>query len=164
MALTYDTLASYTVSGSSTTSVTFSSFSSSYTDLIIVAGSGGAKTNNDNTMLTLVFNNDTGSNYYSIQASGNGSAADVDGHFPETFMRIGRREYFRFYGNNTSAIINIMNYSNSSMVKQTLSTSSNPRYGVSWNSGLWNSTSAITSIKLQLTDSSFKFNDNTQFT
>lgn len=64
-------LANYTVSGSSTTTVTFSSISGIYRDLVLVV----AGSNSSTTYLGLRLNSDTGFNYYYNWVSGNGSSA-----------------------------------------------------------------------------------------
>jgi len=57
---TYEPIATTTVSGSSTSTVTFSSISGTYTDLVIIGNLGSQTTN---AFPYLQFNGDTGSNY-----------------------------------------------------------------------------------------------------
>ena len=71
MATTYEKIATNTVSGSSTTSIEFSSISSAYTDLTIVLV-GTLPTSNG---VRVHFNSDTGNNYSYTSLRGNGTAA-----------------------------------------------------------------------------------------
>lgn len=70
MAATYEPIATTTASGSSS-SITFSSISSAYTDLVLVANA--SVTSGSDTAI-LRFNGDTGSNYSRTFLSGNGSS------------------------------------------------------------------------------------------
>lgn len=66
-------LANTTITGSSTTSVTFSSISSSYRDLLLVVSG----TNSVDTNLVIRFNGDTSSNYAGVVIYGTGTAAST---------------------------------------------------------------------------------------
>jgi hypothetical protein len=73
MANTMTLISNNTVSGTSTTNVTFSSIPSTYTDLKIIVSAR----NNDTGFgaLNMTFNGDTGSNYSSKRLYGNGTSA-----------------------------------------------------------------------------------------
>jgi len=70
---TYEPIQSYTVSGSSTTTLTFNSIPSSYTDLRVVLS---GMTNSVNEIQVRV-NNDSGSLYSRTYIEGNGSAVST---------------------------------------------------------------------------------------
>ena len=141
---TYEPIATTTL-GTSTATVTFSSFSG-YTDLILVCNiisvnSGGSS--------SLQFNSDTGSNYSYTRLDGDGTTA-VSGRASNTTTI-----YLSGNGDTSTTvpsttITQIMNYSNTTTYKTILSRGS-------WNGasketdtrvGLWRNTNAITSISI----------------
>ena len=71
MAVTYTPITSNTLT-SATASVTFSSISGTYTDLVLVVSAQSASTNVD---LAMRFNSDSGTNYSNTRLYGTGSAA-----------------------------------------------------------------------------------------
>ena len=134
---TYTPISSTTF-GSNTTSLTFSSISSAYTDLVIVIGgiftadiSGG-----------LTFNSDTGSNYTTTRMYGTGTAATTNSSNSGTQMAFTTGKGDTRY----TFIINIMNYSSSSTYKPVLVKGAMDM--ASARIGTWLSTSAINSINL----------------
>ena len=72
MALTYDPIATTTISGSSTNTYTFSSIPSTYTDLVLAFANFQGTTNYS---FALRFNGDSGSNYSYTVLEGNGTSA-----------------------------------------------------------------------------------------
>lgn len=138
---TYDCIATTTLS-SAQSSVTFSSISGSYTDLVIVyAGNQVAQDN-----FTLEFNADTGTNYSSTTLYGNGTSA-ASQRFSSTSS---------IYGpildatTQSNLIAQIQNYSNSTTYKTTLIRGNSSSFRTTATVGLWRSTSAITSVKCQI--------------
>lgn len=138
MATTYEPIATTTV-GTATDTVTFSSISGSYTDLIIVFNGTAAAS----TTAGLRFNSDTGSNYSHTYILGDGSTAFSSRGSNTTFMN-------QFYPNTTigTVIFNIQNYSNTTTYKTVLTRVSNTGNYAGALVGLWRSTSAITSVTL----------------
>jgi hypothetical protein len=140
MASTYEKIATTTL-GSAATSVTLSSISGSYTDLVLIVsiiGSSGVG-------ITLQYNGDTGSNYSRLNITGNGSAA------ASLAVSNDDRIFINALGNINSgiAVININNYSNTTTYKTTLSranTVSTDAVVASVNT--WRNTNAITSINI----------------
>jgi hypothetical protein len=134
---TYEAIATQTL-GSAAASVTFSSIPGTYTDLVMVfngslsVGSGltfqvnGATTGFSDTFLI---------GYGSSASSGRDS--NVSSSF---FADIGTT--------NSTAILNFMNYSNTTTFKTVISRGSAAGNGVSASVGLWRSTSAINEIKI----------------
>jgi hypothetical protein len=137
---TYTPLATTTISGSSTTSVTFSSISSAYTDLVIVMGFSLSA----NDEIDITFNGDTGANYSRTYMEGDGtSASSAYGTGLNAIAILGR-------GNLMTNLINIMSYSNTNIYKTVLARFSSPSNINGAETGLWRSTSAITSVTLNL--------------
>ena len=139
MAITYEPIATTTLS-SATASVTFSSISGSYTDLIIAAAIISDSTSGDT---VIRFNSDTGSNYSYTRMYAEASIAS-DRASNATSMNIGRHST-----SVTTNLIHIMNYANTTTYKTSLGRSGFPSIVLA-NVGLWRSTSAITSITLLL--------------
>lgn len=136
MAITYEPIATQTL-GSAASTVTFSSISGTYTDLVFIysgAGSGNAD-------LYMQFNGDTGNNYSRTYMFGDGSTT---GSARQT------NTYGIFWGYQTTGIqnarVNIMNYSNSTTYKTTLGVEAIPSIAIAPIVGLWRNTAAITSI------------------
>lgn len=147
---TYTPIATQTL-GSAAASVTFSSISGAYTDLILICnGKTSSSANN-----YLQFNSDTGSNYSATRLSGNGTAADS-----ARDVSINTKMLLDGYGFWTSTyeankIIQIMNYSNSTTYKTVLTRANTASQGTDALVGLWRSTAAITSVKF-LSDSNIQ--------
>jgi len=142
---TYTPIATQTLS-SAAASVTFSSISGSYTDLVIIANAG---ISNTGTTMVLRFNGDTGSNYSQTTLAGNGSAASTSRGFNATTLGLNDTAAFNssLEGN---LIFNVMNYANTTKYKTLIgrfnrgSASNYP--GAAAFAGLYRSTSAITSL------------------
>ena len=147
---TYEKVATNTL-GSATSSVTFSSISGSYTDLFIVINSGSTAAGQD---IRCRFNGDSNSNYSFTYVTGNGSTASSSSAASQTFMPL---DYNGYLNNSiqTVSIINLMNYSNTTTYKSTISRFNTPSYGLDMAVGLWRSTSAITSIEFFPSSSTF---------
>ena len=140
---TYEAIATTTTSGSAG-SVTFSSISGTYTDLVIIVN-GGASTAAD---LHIQFNGDTGTNYSRTVLTGNGSAASSSRQTSVNYYRVDNEGYLSTGFPNHNSIINLQNYSNSTTFKSAVSRANNAATGVDASIGLWRSTAAITSILL----------------
>ena len=146
MTITYEAIASTTITGSPTT-VTFNSFSG-YTDLVLVASARGNAADTLGIM-RIRFNGDSGSNYSMTQLYGNGSTT--------TSARVSNQTSFGLEytsGNSDTAnvfspvIISIQNYSNSTTNKTLLARTNNAGVRAVAQVGLWRVTSAITSITI----------------
>ena len=140
MASTYTPIATQTL-GSATTTVTFSSIPTTYTDLVIVLSTKLAST----ASTYMNFNGDTSGNYSLTRIYGNGTSA-VSDRIGTSLTGIDVQYIGSGDGNVTT--INIMNYSNATTYKTSLTrwnTAGSTGY-VGANVNLWRSTSAITSI------------------
>ena len=141
MADTYDKIQTQTL-GSNTATVTFSSISSAYTDLVIVFKGSATSAGT----LSYRFNGDSGANYSDTYLYGDGGGTGSGRHSSEN----------QIYGggvntNQSMQIINVMNYSNSTTYKNTLlEANANGSDTVSRFVGLWRSTAAINSIAISI--------------
>ena len=137
---TYVALDTQTVT-SAVSSVTFSSISQAYTDLVIVANP--KDTSSGPTAMTLRFNSDSGSNYSSTRILGDGTSASSARTTNAAQMELGNLQSSNFFSNT----FQIQNYSNSTTYKTALGRTSLDGY-VSAYVGLWRSTAAITSVTI----------------
>ena len=151
----YDSIATYTVSGSSTNSFTFSSIPQTYTHLQIRAISQTARATYGIDDVFVRFNGDTGSNYSSHNMYGNGSSALAQALTSRTWTLDSNGGTATSTGGNFSAsIIDILDYTNTSKYKTGRALYGNDYNGtiaglggeIVFVSGLWMNTSAITSI------------------
>jgi hypothetical protein len=141
MPSTYTPIATQTLTGA-TSSVSFSSIASTYTDLVlIIDGTVGS-----NCGIQLRFNSDSGSNYSFTRMTGDGSSASSDRSSSATFMELG---YYVSSTRNMN-IVQIMNYSNTTTNKTVLNRASaqTVNIGAQAYAELWRNTSAINAISL----------------
>jgi hypothetical protein len=144
MPITYESIATTTLS-TSTATVSFTSISGSYTDLIVVANIAQAASNNS---LRYRFNNDTGSNYSYTLLRGTGSAAESAA---DTNLTSGlAAESTGSTSIELIVIFQILNYSNSTTYKTTLGRGNRASSTTDATVGLWRNTAAITTIELAM--------------
>lgn len=142
MAVTYETIATQTLSSAAST-VTFSSIASTYKDLILISNITTA-TSAYSRIRVGNGSVDTNSNYSWTYLFGSGSGSASGRSANETFLQF-------IYTNSTAPAAHItqfMNYSNTSTQKIILSRTANTINGVEADVGLWRSTSAINTISL----------------
>lgn len=139
MTTTYDCIATTTL-GSSASSITFSSISASYTDLMLVL-EGGPITVNVAFDVYLRMNSDTSSNYSDTRYMSN--FTDQLSNF-SSGIRIGQ---WRNVERN-STITHLLNYSNATTFKTILSQDGKTQDNVGQYVGLWRSTAAINEVTL----------------
>jgi len=142
MPVTYEPIATTTVSGSSTSSVSFTGISGSYSDIVFVCEIDGSV--NDSTRIR--FNGDSGTNYSQTDLRGNGTTATSTRTTSNAHISLSA-------GNSTnqiSVVGSINNYSNSTTYKTLILRTNNPTDTVAGRSGLWRNTSAITSIEFSI--------------
>jgi hypothetical protein len=154
---TYTPIATTTL-GSAQSTVTFSSISGSYTDLVLIFN--GNTSAIANTFMR--FNSDTGSNYSMTWMAGTGSSALSDRESSQNRLLIDVYSYPN-PSNITNKVMNFPNYSNTTTYKTVLWRSNNSAAGVEALVGLWSSTSAITRIDI-LTLSATTFSVGSTFT
>jgi len=150
VAKTYEPIASQTL-GSNTTTVSFSSIASSWTDLRLIVSGRSTRTSVTYESIWIRFNADSGSNYSDTYLYGSGSSAGSGRSSNLTRVQIARFNHSASSNTTPSAvIIDVQSYANTSVYKTVLgqSASSVENWPVSRYVGLWRSTSAITSIDL----------------
>lgn len=146
MASTYTPIATYTVSGTSTKDVTFSSIPSTYTDLVLVCGYARSSAGNN---ISMRFNSDTGTNYSETFMETNGTSIFKSRNSNDSSMRIAAIDGGTSTGQAT-LIINVQNYSNTTTYKTAISRYSEANGYVGSAVGLWRNTAAINSIVIGL--------------
>ena len=150
MGVTYTTAAANTYApiatntlASTATNLTFSSIAGTYTDLVLIANFKSSATDG----ISVQFNGDTASNYSWTLLYGTGTAAGSARYTSQTGVTIG----YTTASNFNTTICQFQNYSNATTYKTLLSKSSAADYEVDAIAGLWRSTAAITSIKINCT-------------
>ena len=142
---TYEPIATNTLSSSAAT-VTFSSISGSYTDLVLIST---AKLVSGTAGMQLQFNGDTGSNYSNTFLWADGSTAGSVGNSNATSINF----HYGAYLDSTNwavQISQIMNYSNATTRKTVINRDGSASTGTDLIVGLWRNTSAINQVVVKL--------------
>jgi hypothetical protein len=141
---TYEKIQTNTLSSTAAT-VTFTSISGAYTDLILIINA--ADTNN-NSNAALLINGDTNSNYSRTNLTGNGTTAFSSkvSNASNLYLtpQIGTGTNF-----TTNWVITFQNYSNTTTTKNILIRGNQAIDSLAVIAGLWRSTAAITSLDIQ---------------
>jgi len=149
----YESISTVTVGGGGSASVSFTSIPATYTHLQIRAI---VKSNGGQDSLDLTFNGDTGSSQYTYHSLyGNGSSAGTDvsrprANIPTDITMVASSDTSMF----SAGVLDILDYANVNKYKTTRVLSGFNTNGsangtaVFLSSGLWMSTSAVTSITL----------------
>ena len=143
MPSTYEPIATQTL-GSSASSVTFSSITGTYTDLVIVCN---GLANSGTTGLGMRYNGDTGNNYSATFLEGSGTTALSERQSSTNYLRVAWNSIWDTT-TPSNIIINIQNYSNATTYKTSINRSNNSARYVEAIVGLWRNTNAITSFTL----------------
>ena len=147
----YESIATVSVGSGGVADVTFNSIPATYTHLQI-RGIGRSNRAANFDTLRLQANSDTASNYATHGLYGDGSSAASFAEVPQAFM-----QFYRIGGANAGAntfgaiCIDILDYANTNKFKTARSIGGADNNGsgeIYLVSGLWRSTSAITSLKL----------------
>ena len=141
--LTYESIATTTL-GSATATVTFSSISGSYTDLVLVCNIAQVASNNS---FRYRINGDTGSNYSYTSLLGDGTSATSPRDNDQTSGLVYATGSTTIV---TNYIVQFMNYSNATTYKTVLGLGNRASGEVSADVSLWRNTAAITSISLAM--------------
>jgi hypothetical protein len=156
---TYTPIATTTL-GSASNSISFSSISGSYTDLILVA-TGKNSTGFDGIDIRVGNGSlDTGSNYSITMLNGNGADAQSSRESGTSMTQMG----ITSSSTEQVSICHFMNYSNTTTYKTVLARSNVTDFRVAAIVGLWRSTSAINTIQLRSDNASYKFTTGSTFT
>jgi hypothetical protein len=162
MPTTYEPIATTTL-GSDQSTVTFSSIPSTYTDLVVSANFGGFSVSFDN-IWAINFNGSTANNYSQTILYGDGVD---DGSARRTTANADGMIIFWRADNNSltsTGLINIFNYANTTTYKTVLARSGSKDLWTSANAGLWQSTTAITSLSFKWLDTNQKYRTGSTFT
>ena len=149
-------IASTTLSSAAAT-VTFSSIAADYTHLQVRWFAAGTLASADHVGMKVNFNSDTGANYAYHELAGNGSSATAGGGGGNNFIAALSRipappTNSSVFGAST---FDILDYANTSKYKTTRGLGGNDRNGagsIKLSSGVWLSTSAITSMTFAIPD------------
>jgi hypothetical protein len=146
MPSTYEPIATQTL-GSAAASVTFSSISGAYTDLLLVSNIGASSGGQD---YRIQFNGDTGNNYSTTVLYSTASSAISARSSNAAFI------YLDYVGLTASSVqglytTNIMNYANTTTYKTVLNRCADGSNASEAEVGLWRNTAAITSIVVAMT-------------
>lgn len=146
MALTYEPIATTTL-GTATTTVTFSSIPSTYTDIRLVCVATITSLTTD---ARIRFNNDSGTNYYFNSMAGDGSTAYAGSDVTQTGMYLNKNtinQVPHFY------TCDIFSYSGSTYktTLQTMSENDGATGPTGLQSGVWKSTAAINRVDVVTT-------------
>lgn len=152
----FESIASANGTGSSGT-ITFSSIPSTYKHLQIRFNIFSSAENN---AMNLRINGDTDTNYSFHQMYGDGTSTGSVGSANRDSIRIADYGVVSQFGNPTVGIIDIHDYASTTknkVVRVFTGTDKNNAYaqGVELDSGLWRSTSAITSVTITVSSSNF---------
>jgi hypothetical protein len=144
MPATYEPIASQTL-GASAATVTFSSISGTFTDLIVVLEVVGASATRGYPAFR--FNSDTGSNYSNtaLYATSGGALSGRWSSQTELYLS----NFITGFGssNRFTSVTHILSYANTNVNKTVLTAAANDN--VERSVGLWRSTSAITAIEIR---------------
>jgi hypothetical protein len=150
---TYVAIAEQTL-GTAAASVTFSSIPGTYTDLrLVIQATVSTFTSG---YASLQYNSDTGTNYSYVVMQGNGtSALSTYGTNVNRLYLNNNGAAFNSTTNPVQWTVDIMNYSNATTNKTTLTRFSSSYYSTDTIVGLWRSTAAISTIKVENPNASF---------
>lgn len=139
-AQTYEPIATYTANGSSTT-FSFTSISSTYTDLRLVIS--GTLVSNQG--IKMRFNSDSGTNYAYTRVYGNGSSSGTDNTASANGVDVG----YQIASSRQMTTVDVINANNSTTNKVSLyRLNAIANDGALAGVGLWINTAAITRIDL----------------
>jgi|688.fasta_scaffold272225_3 hypothetical protein len=145
---TYEKIATYTVTGSATSSIDITSIPGTYTDLRVILSSATGAAFDDEYLIRL--NSDTGNNY----------SMTILGIANTTVASSRRSNVAQWHiDNNTPsnvggmAIMEFLNYSNTTTNKTMINRSGRAGLSATMSINLWRNTAAITSINFRLASS-----------
>lgn len=157
----FESIATVTVGAGGSSSVTFSSIPSTYTHLQIRAIARTTRTTSSGIdYIGIRFNSDTSGNYAYHLLFGNGSSATAQATSSTTSIYNGNAPRdgatASIYGANVFEILDYANTNKYKTVRTLGGTDTNGAGQITFSSGLWISTSAITSITLSPETDSWK--------
>ena len=164
----YESISTVTIGSGGASNIEFSSIPSTYTHLQIRCSAEGADGSGPGAMsIDVVINSDTGANYSRHRLYGDGSSVGADGGGSQTDMFGGLLNYSASVNNIFgAAVIDILDYANTNKYKTLRSLSGYDANGSGYAmflSGLWQSTSAITNIKIYPDNRSYTLRQYSSF-
>lgn len=166
-ATSFDSIATTTL-GSANSTITFSSIPSTYKHLQVRYLARSARTTSAGATMLIQFNSDTGNNYAYHILYGDGSTTAAYNGSTTNVMR--SYSVASSSSSNTQAygvgVIDILDYGSTSKYKTLRHLGGYDRNGsgeLNLASGLWQSTSAITSITLTLAEATANYETNSTF-
>lgn len=147
---TYIPLATITLSATAT-SVTFSSISQAYRDLVLVANIASTT---DYVNVRFQFNADTGANYSNVWMYGTGSSA-VSSSNTTSGIQVAYDMVRTTANPRNNVVLNVMDYSATDKHKSALLRQDGPADATAAVAGRWANTAAVTSIVAVLNSGSF---------
>ena len=147
---TYEPISTTTLTGTQA-NISFSSLGS-YTDLILVCNPINTSAGSD---IGLQFNSDTGNNYSATWVNGNGTSAVSSSIASYSYTPVLQPVSGQSTVYSGQAIIQIMNYRNSTTYKSVLTRYDDAAKSTGAEIGLWRSTAAITSLLMKPGTGSF---------
>jgi len=155
VATAFESIATVTVGTDNPTTITFSSIPSTYTHLQIRGIGRCGRTDGDNNYI-LRFNSDSASNYAFHRLNGTGSTVSATGSATQDRINVDFALSSPWIGTSNFAplVLDILDYTNTNKFKTVrylvgFDSNGGNRDRIALGSGLWRSTSAITSITLQ---------------
>lgn len=147
MPSTYQKIATNTL-GSSAASITFSSISGSYTDLVLISSVLGTTSVTSNVVASV--NSDTSTNYSTTYVYGDGSGTGGAGRSTSANkIYLGQLISYANTNKPVFCMTHFQNYSNTTTYKTILSRGNSTPTDVDALVGMWRSTSAINSITVR---------------
>ncbi len=152
----YESIATTTVGAGGSSDITFSSISSAYKHLQ-VRGIIRASTGTNNWGLRIRLNSDTGSSYTHHNLRGDGANPSAEGYANQTYMYLDRAtpSDANIFG---GVVIDFLDYTNTNKYTTMRGLAGQDRNGagqISFNSGLWMNTAAVTTLTFTLESGNF---------
>ena len=157
----YESIATVTVGGGGSSTVSFTSIPSTYKHLQIRGISRDTSSTYASSDLVMQFNSDTGNNYSFHRLYGTGSSAAADSGVSASYMNLGQESTAAstasFFG---ASVIDILQYANTNIYKTARCLTGIDLNGgadgrVMLTSGNWRDTAAVTSIVLKPVSGNF---------
>jgi hypothetical protein len=144
MPTTYEPIATYTISGTSTATIAFNSIPQTYTDLVLVTNVKTTNNNNGNGWIT--FNSDTGTNYSQTRFYAFNNSLGTDKQTNGNYINLNQGGY----NNGLLTYTSIMQYKNTNISKSVMVRINNIAQSVGINFACWRNNSAITRIDFSI--------------
>ena len=157
----FESIATTVVGSGGTSTINFNSIPGGYKHLQIRGIARHSLATTGLNLALMTFNSDTGTNYTRHRVQGNGSSSSSTGSINETSITVTLQPHNSETGNTFgSFIIDILDYSNTNKFKTVRSfdgvdTNLSTGSAVAIRSGLWRSTSAVTSISIAQNGNNF---------